>query len=551
MNINEVLDGHVSLEIDCVDRLLLNAYVPNLQVGGQVVTFLTGHLGFPIPSPALLEKIGNRFRREVKAFAAEHEVPILTLKKPDRTRWDDRKLDHVRPYLDNAEAEGRTGVVAIVQAQEFQWVFSAKNRSPKPGVVSFDFVKEDRRVGMYYFYVLDAEFGPGFIKICTYFPYPAKVWLNGHEWAKRQARRAGIVFSELANGFASCADPAGLQAICDRFGPADIESFFDRWTAVIPTPFTDADRAAGYCCELSMRQVEVSRTLVFDDPRRARGFFESLVADNIGIGRPTRSTPCSATRPSGPHHHAAVPRPGSSSPGTEVKMDFRYKHSRVKQYLKEGRALRIETVINKPADIGVLARLEHLPELVDKARQVNDRLLMIERAGQGCAIGSALFERIHQPYIREGQRTGALRFGDQRAMALAGALCLVVHAVTGFTNKSLRGQVAGLLGRDYSSSQMSYDLRRLRLHGLIERIAGHEHLHAHPRGHPRRRLLHQAPGPPAPAAARGRPTSCADRAPPRPRHHRARARRLRHERPTRSRRLKLVTKSRDRGTKKI
>ena len=95
---------------------------------------------------------------------------------------------------------------------------------------------------------------------------------------------------------------------------------------------------------------------------------------------------------------------------------------------------------------------------------------MIERAGQGCAIGSALFERIHQPYVREGQRTGALRFGDQRAMALAGALCLVVHAVTGFTNKSLRGQVAGLLGTDYSASQMSYDLRRLRLHGLIERI---------------------------------------------------------------------------------
>src|SRR6202142_3738280 len=126
-------------------------------------------------------------------------------------------------------------------------------------------------------------------------------------------------------------------------------------------------------------------------------------------------------------------------------MDRKSKHSDGKQYLKEGRALRIETVINKPKDIGILARLEHLPELVERARAVNDRLLMIERAGQGCAIGSALFERIHQPYVREGQRTGALRFGDQRAMALAGALCLVVHAVTGFTNKSLRGLVAGIL----------------------------------------------------------------------------------------------------------
>ena len=151
-------------------------------------------------------------------------------------------------------------------------------------------------------------------------------------------------------------------------------------------------------------------------------------------------------------------------------MDFAYKHSRVKQYLKEGRALRIETVINKPWDLTIRSRLEHLPELVAKARQVNDRLLMIERAGQGCAIGSALFERIHQPYIREGQRTGAFRFGDSRAMALAGALCCVVHAVTGFTNKSLRGLVAGLLGSDYSRNQMTYDLRRLRLHGLIVRV---------------------------------------------------------------------------------
>ena len=97
---------------------------------------------------------------------------------------------------------------------------------------------------------------------------------------------------------------------------------------------------------------------------------------------------------------------------------------------------------------------------------------MIERAGQGCAIGSALFERIHQPYVREGRRTGAFRFGDLRVMALTGALCSLVPAVTGITNKSLRGLVAGLLGTDYGTNQMSYDLRRLRLHGIIERIPG-------------------------------------------------------------------------------
>jgi hypothetical protein len=294
------------------------------------------------------------------------------------------------------------------------------------------------------------------------------VWLNGHEWAKRQADRAGVGYTSLANGFATCDDHQTLQAICDRFGPADPQGFFDRWITIIPTPFTSADRAAGYWWELSMRQVEVSRTLVFDDPRRARSFFEALVTDNIAIGCPEAVAVVFARQV-----RRTTKEPFSTrvfTPGTEVKMDFRYKHSRVKQYLKEGRALRIETVINKPSDIGVLARLEHLPELIAKARAVNGRLLMIERAGQGCAIGSALFERIHQPYHREGQRTGALRFDDPRAMALAGALCCVVHAVTGFTNKSLRGLVTGLYDHDYTTTQMTYDLRRLRLHGLIERI---------------------------------------------------------------------------------
>jgi hypothetical protein len=354
--------------------------------------------------------------------------------------------------------------VAIVATQEFQWVFSARNSRGS----GFTFFKEQRRVGVYYFYVLDPEFGPGFIKICTYFPYPAKIWVNGHEWAKRQAAHAKVGFRALANGFAACDDPNGLQDICDRFEPADVQSFFDRWIIAIPVPLTRADRAAGYWWELSVRQVEVSRTLVFDDPRRARGFFESLVADNIGIGRPHEVAAVFARRVS--KRTPGIFRTRIFDRGSEVQLEFRYKHSRVKQYLKEGRALRIETVINKPSDVGVRARLEHLPELVAKGRDVNRRLLEIERAGQGCAIGSALFERIHQPHIREGQRTGALRFGDPRAMALTGALCCFVHAIAGFTNHSLRGLVAGLLGRDYTSNQMTYDLRRLRLHGLIERL---------------------------------------------------------------------------------
>jgi hypothetical protein len=460
VSINELLDDHVVLDLECLDRIYLNAYVPTLQVSGQVINFMRGHLGCPIPSPAIMTNIGNRFRAAVAAFAESADIPMIHFKAADR------QIDRVRPYWQHA---GGPGVVAIGVAQEFQRVFSARQLPTRdPSVKLFGFDKADRRVTVYYFYVLDAEFGPGFIKICSWFPYPAKVWVNGHEWAKRQATKAGIGFSELANGFAGCDDPAGLQAICDQLGPAHIQLFFERWLRAIPTPLDDVDRSAGYWWELSMRQVEMSRTIVFDAPRRARAFFEATVADNIDLGRPDEIKVIFDRQirknTEGEFATKVVTR------GTDVTINAFYKHSRIKEYLKEGRALRIETVVNTPTDLGCQRRLINLPELQAKARAANRRLLEVQRAGQGCAIESALFERISQPSLEEGQRTGALRFGDPRVMALTGALCVALVATVGFTNKSLRALVSGLLGSPYGQAQMTYDLRRLRLKRLIARV---------------------------------------------------------------------------------
>jgi uncharacterized protein (TIGR02246 family) len=239
--------------------------------------------------------------------------------------------------------------------------------------------------------------------------------------------------------------------------------------AIIPTPLTAADHAAGYWWELSMRQVETSRTLVFDAPRQARGFFEALVADNLDLGRPDEVQLTFGRKirsdTQGEFATKVVTR------GVDVIVNVFYKHSRIKEYLKEGRARRTETVCNSPTDLGCKRRLHHLPELQVKARAANRRLLTIQRAGQACAVSTTLFERVALPSVEEGQRTGALRFGDPRTMALVGALCIAINTVAGFTNRSLRTQVAGLLATTYTASQMTYDLRRLRRKGLIQRLS--------------------------------------------------------------------------------
>ena len=185
--------------------------------------------------------------------------------------------------------------------------------------------------------------------------------MNGHEWAKRQCVKAGIRFGALSNGFVRCDDPDRLQAICDRLGPGAIDVFFQRWMSVLPLPLTDHDRQAGYWWELSMRQIETSRTLVFDAPRRARAFVEALVRDNLDLGRPDSvELIFTGKRPGGrgrPIKLDTVTKTKVVTRDTEVTINAFFKHSRVKQYLKDGRALRIETVVNSPDDLRCHRRL--------------------------------------------------------------------------------------------------------------------------------------------------------------------------------------------------
>jgi hypothetical protein len=464
--VNDVLEGHVALDLQCLDRLYLHGYLGQLQVGGQVIRFLK-HRGFPVPSPACLQQIGDAFRRRVASFAEANHLPVVTLKAADRN------IEVMQPYLDKAAATGRSQVAAIGVAQEMQRVLIARQRHTDPGKCpQFSFDKKDRRVTVYYFYLWDASFGPAFIKVCTYCPWPMKIWVNGHEWAKQQARKIGFAFTELSNGFAWAEDAAVLQRICDALQPGTINVFFQRWLSRLPLPLGAADQQAGYWWELSMAQVEVSRTIVFTQPRHARAFFEALVTDNLDLGRPDTIEIIVGRRIINGRQRATQGtfKTKVITRGVDVTINAFYRHSRIKQYLKDGRALRIETVINSPTDLRIGRRLHNLGDLQDAARAINTRLLHTERAGQGCVLANPVFERIAHPSVTaDGRRATAMRFGDSRVQALAGALCQTAGAVTGITSKSLRALMTGLLGAPYSMAQASYDLARLARNGLITR----------------------------------------------------------------------------------
>ena len=213
---------------------------------------------------------------------------------------------------------------------------------------------------------------------------------------------------------------------------------------------------------------------MFTQPRYARSFFEALVTDNLDLGRPDTVEIVFGRRIINGRQRATQGtfKTKVITRGTDITINAFYRHSRIKQYLKDGRALRIETVINSPTDLRIGRRLACPGELQDAARAINARLLETERAGQDCVLANPVFERIARPSVdADGRRASAMRFGDSRVQALAGALCVTVCAVTGITNRSLRALMTGPPGAPYPIAQASYDLARLRRNGLITRRA--------------------------------------------------------------------------------
>jgi hypothetical protein len=462
-NVAEILADHVTFELEAIDRMYLNAYVPSLQTGGGFVWFVKTQLGARVPSTMMVAPMSQRFVEAIERFVAAQGIDLVTFEKGQR------KDDVTQQYL--ASFEGEEGVLFVGKAQEKASVFRTEKRRDAAGLTYPWIIRSTAMVNHYYVYILDRDFGPLFIKFCSYFPYPAKLCLNGHEWLKRQLTHRDVPFEPLDNGIRSSDQAGRVQRIADTLDAAKLDALFRKWLRRLPHPFAPAHRAAGYRYQLSILQAEFALTQVLDRPLTGRCFFEEVIRENLDLGRPdqmqlifdrrvTRRTPGRF-------------RTRVLTEGVVPSLHVEYKKSKVKQYHKEGQALRTETTINDTYDFTIGRALRNLPALREIGFAANRRLLHVESLSHDCLIGEDALDAVSQPVVVQDQRAAGLRFGDRRVHALMHALCLFALAPTGFRHRDFRAQVAQLQNRDpktYSASAMTYDLRRLRLHRLIERV---------------------------------------------------------------------------------
>lgn len=462
-SVADVIRNHVTLEVEGIDRMYLNVYQPKLQTEKQAACFFRFHRGQPVASSSLMGVMTKEFLAKVDAFVEQQQIPVVHFKKGQR------KDDIAAEY--RARFQGTEGILFLGKAQEKVAVFRTEKRTDAAGKKYAWIVKSATPVNQFYFYGIDDDFGPFFLKFCTYFPYNAKLCLNGHEYVKRQLAKEGIPFEALDNGILSCADPQRLQQLCDGLSAAKIDALLRKWLAKLPHPYAAADRKAGYRYDVSILQAEFSLTQVLDRPHTGRVFFEEIIRENLDIGRPdqvqliferriTRRTPGRF-------------RTRVLTAGVVPALHVDYKNTKIKQYHKEGRALRTETTINNTRDFAIGKRLHNLPALREIGFQANRRLLHVQRLSHDCRIGEDAFRRVNDPVTVAGQRASALRFADPLVQALFSALLVFRLLPRGFNNRELRDHWAPLLGKTSQSitpGQMTYHLRRLRLHGLIERV---------------------------------------------------------------------------------
>jgi hypothetical protein len=465
VSVAEILSDHVTLEVEGIDRMYLNAVVPLLQCERGIAWFFREYRGHAFASSALMAPMTRAFVGSLEDFTRSENLDVVTFERKQR------KDDVAAEY--RARFRGEEGLLFVGKAQEKASVFrTGQRRNPQTGASYAWLYRSTAMVNQYYFYAIDRDFGPFFVKFCSYFPYNAKLCINGHEYAKRQLERRRIRYEALDNGILSCEDPTTLQKICDELSAEKIDTLFRKWLRRLPHPFTAKDRSKGIRYELSTLQAEFSLTQVLDRPVTGRVFFEEVIRENLDIGRPDQVQLIFERRivRKGPHATPGRFRTRVITEGVYPSLHVDYKATRIKQYHKEGRALRTETTINNTRDFGIGKRLHNLPALREVGFKANRRLLDVQRISHDCSIGEDAFHAIQRPRLVAHQRASALRFEDERVQALLHALVLFRLLPNGFSNRDLRERLQPLRGRPVSGGSITYDLRRLRLHGLICRI---------------------------------------------------------------------------------
>ena len=457
----------------CFDRIVIQGYLPLLTRPEHIGHFFRDVHGiYPITKQALRKRT-QEYQQWVEAYARNHRIPI---------EWPDDKAlkakgmkreDYVRPYGTRMERRKRFGVYFILKSLEQGPTFQSRLPKFPTEDPHYRILRRTRsRYTHYYFYIRDEVLGPFVLCVGSFLPFQTTYYLNGHHFIAGELQRQGIRFRKDDNAFLWTADLPALQAAADRLSPEIIRERLDYWTLVLGPTFSKTDRAAVHLRrDYSLTQIEYCRNCVFRRHFPIHKIFERSC--ELGVFRLTADV---IPQIFGVRKHKRLR--GKLQSMLE-KVDHGHHVLRIyckslvaRMYEKFGTFLRVEVCVNRLKDLGLNTGLDNLPALRRQLVAVTDRLAGVEAELLNVHVDFPMFERLATPVTAAHTKIPGIKIHDTRMLRLMEILLHGGSPLAGWRTAEMHRAVleAFAIAPDtYSLTQLRYDVRKLRAHGLVER----------------------------------------------------------------------------------
>ena len=424
----------------------------------------------PKVTKEVLTERTRAYQAWVAAYARNHHLPLEWAQKGQR------KEDLVRPRQRRMIRQNRFGVYYVLQSMEQGWTFRVLAPKYATEDPNLQFVRKHRsRFTHYYFYIHDAVAGPMVLRVGSFLPFLVTAYLNGHHFIERQLLRQKIPFVKDDNRFVSVADAAALQKAADALDPKIIQQRIDYWALILGPKFSAQERLAchGLHRLYAVSQIEYCRNFIFKRHWPIRSIFQRscelglylLSAERIAclFGQRCRK------RIAGKWQNVVQ----RLDHGQHVFRTY-FKNSFLKQYEKALTFLRQEIVSNNLKDFGLKKTLAHWEAMRERFQQITDRFAEAQARLLNVHGQFDVLARVAKPVTQGKTKVAGIKLENTRLMRL---LELLMRGAGGHFRKwTTAGMHEAILEaydlrlKDYTLTQLRYDVRKLRLHGLIERV---------------------------------------------------------------------------------
>jgi hypothetical protein len=454
---------NISFHYRCFDRVILNACIQPFQQPERVVGFFSTYRNVYPVTRNYLRDIAGQYHNWVTNRSLAWDAPILECPEDRRDLFMDPYFKRVRPDQ----------IVGIIKAREPARILISIGSKTTGGC---HLELKNRWVNQYNFYFNDVKFGRMFVRICPYFPFPARIYLNQHYWLANRMRERGIRFTQSANAFLRCSDPKTLQQLSDSMLPYDVIACGQKWLACLTPFFTETERKQAGCQHrLFFSQTEYCDNLLFCRRAALDALGERLLDANRTIGRPDKLSIIFGRKVSKYHSGKLQTTIEDLHLGNPVIRTY-HQDGSVKQYVRDNRNLRTEATSNDITWHGINKAVDNLPKVRKALHAITENYLDIQQDILETFVDRGQLRRMSEPSITaSGRRIPGLKLDHSRQLAVMQALVCFSHVAAGgsFTTKEIHPKVAETLGLsplDYKLSSLRYEMSKLRAKGLVEKI---------------------------------------------------------------------------------